>query len=127
MVRGAGAARYSGPVEDAVVSEAIDRIRSAEQDAEERERAARVRGKALIAGAHDAAERLLDETRKTAWEEEKTLRAVAAKEAEVEAEKLIAESRSGVESVRAGAEQRVEAGIKKVLEFITGGAAASRG
>ena len=81
-MHGAGAARHSGPVEDAVVSEAIDRIRSAEQDAEEHEKAARVRGKALIAGAHYAAERLIDETRKAAREEDKKLRAAAAKDAE---------------------------------------------
>ncbi len=74
-----------------------------------------------------AAERLLDEARKAGWAEEKKLRAAAAKEAEVEAEKLVAESRSSVESVRAGATRRVEAGIKKVLEVITAEAAATRG
>jgi vacuolar-type H+-ATPase subunit H len=114
-------------MEGAVVSEAIDQIRSAEQEAGELERAARAQGKVLIADAHDAAERLFDETRKAGWVEEKTLRAAAAKEAEVEAEKLVAESGSSVESVRAGATQRVEAGIRKVLEVITAGAAATRG
>ena len=123
----AGAARHSGPVEDAVVSEAIDRIRNAEQEAEELERAARAQGKALIAAAHEAAERSLDEARKAGWEEETVLRAAAAQEAEVEAEALITDSRSSVESVRTGAEQRVEAGIKRVLELITVGAAATRG
>ena len=120
-------ARRAGLMEGAVVSEAIDRIRSAEQEAGELERAARAQGKALIADAHDAAECLLDEARKAGWAEEKTLRAAAAKEAEVEAEKLVAESRSSVESVRAGATRRVEAGIKKVLEVITAGAAATGG
>ena len=120
-------ARYVGLVEGAVVSEAIDRIRSAEEKAGELERAARAQGKVLIADAHDAAERLLDEGRKAGWAEEKTLRATAVKEAEVEAQKLVAESRSSVESVRAGATQRVETGIKKVLEAITAGAAATRG
>jgi vacuolar-type H+-ATPase subunit H len=120
-------ARHTGLVEGAVVSEAIDRIRSAEQEAGELERAARAEGKALIAEAHDAGERLLDEVRKAGWTEEKALRAAAGKEAEVEAERLIAESRSSVESVRTGATQRVEAGIKKVLEVITAGAAATRG
>ena len=120
-------ARYAGPVEDAVVSEAIERIRNAEEEAEKLERAARAQSKTLIAGAHDAAERLVDETRKAGWAEEKTLRAAAASEAEIEAEKLVAESRSSVESVRADATQRVEAGIKKVLEVITAGAATTRG
>ena len=120
-------ARRAGLMEGAVVSEAIDRIRSAEQEAGELERAARAQGKALIADAHDAADRLLDEARKAGWAEEKTLRAAAAKEAEVEAEKLVAESRSSVESVRARATRRVEAGIKKVLEVITAGAAATGG
>ncbi len=120
-------ARHAGLMEGAVVSEAIERIRSAEQKAGELERAARAQGKALIADAHDAAERLLDEGRKAGWAEEKTLRAAAAKEAEVEAEKLVAESKLSVEGVRAGATQRVEAGIKKVLEVITAGAAATRG
>ncbi len=114
-------------MEGAVVSEAIERIRSAEQEAEELERAARAQGKALIADAQDAAERLLDEARKAGWAEEKTLRAAAAKEAEVEAERLIAESRVSVEGVRTSATQRVEAGIKKVLEVVTAGAAATRG
>ncbi len=110
-----------------MVSEAIDRIRIAEQEAEELERAARAQVKALSAEAHDAGERLLDEARKAGWAEEKTLRAAAVKEAEVEAERLGAESRSSVESVRTGATQRVETGIKKVLEIITAGAATTRG
>jgi vacuolar-type H+-ATPase subunit H len=120
-------ARDAGLVEGAVVSESIDRIRSAEQEAGKLEQAARAQSKALIAEAHDAGERLLDEGRKVGWAEEKTLRAAAAKEAEVEAEKLVVESRSSVESVRTGAVQRVEAGIKKVLEVITAGAAETRG
>ena len=125
--RSAGGVRHHGPVEGAVVAEAIERIRSAEQDAEELERAARAQGKALIAEAHAAAERSLDETRKAAWEEEGVLRAAAAKEAEGEAEKFIAESKSSVESVRASAARRVEDGIKKVLELITATADATRG
>jgi vacuolar-type H+-ATPase subunit H len=120
-------ARRAGLAEGAVISEAIDWIKSAERAAGELERAARSQGKELVADAHDAGERLLDETRKAGWAEEKALRAAAAKEAEVEAEKLVAESRSSVESVRAGATQRVEAGITKVLEVITAGAAATRG
>ena len=119
--------RCHGPVEGAVVAEAIERIRSAERDAEELERSARAQGKALIAEAHAAAERSLDETRKAGWEEEGVLKAAAAKEAEGEAEKLIAESRSSVESVRTSAERRVEDGIKKVLELITATADATRG
>jgi len=114
-------------VEGVVVSESLDRIRSAEQEAGKLEQAARAQSKALIAEAQDAGERLLDEARKVGWAEEKTLRAAAATEAEVEAEKLVAESRSSVESVRTGAAQRVEVGIKKVLEVITAGAAATRG
>ncbi|MCK4409237.1 MAG: hypothetical protein KAW67_04085 [Candidatus Eisenbacteria sp.] len=110
-----------------MVAEAIERIRNAEREAEELERAARTQGKALIADAHDAAERSLDQARKTGWEEEKELRAAAASEAEGEAKKLIAESRSSVESVRASAEQRVEDGIKRVLELITAAADATRG
>lgn len=123
----AGGARCAGPVEGAVVAEAIERIRNAEREAEELERAARAQGKALIADAHDAAESSLEQARKAAWEEEKVLRAAAAKEAEGEARKLIEESKSSVESVRASAEQRVEDGIKKVLELIMAGADATRG
>ena len=81
----------------------------------------------MIAEAHVAAERSLDETRKAGWEEEKVLRSAAAKEAEGEAEKLVAESRSSVESVRASAARRVEDGINRVLEFITAAADATRG
>ena len=125
--RPAGGARHPGPVEGAVVTEAIERIRNAEREAEELERAARAQGKALIADAHDDAESSLEHARKAGWEEERVLRAAAAKEAEDEARKLIAESKSSVESVRASAEQRVEDGIKKVLEFITAGADATRG
>ena len=125
--RPGGGARHHGPLEGAVVAEAIERIRSAEQEAEELGRAARAQGKALGANAHGAAERSLDDARKAGWEEEKTLRAAAAREAEGEAEKLIAESRSSVQSVRASAEQRVEDGIKKVLELITATADATRG
>lgn len=110
-----------------MVAEAIERIRSAERDAEQLERAARAQGKALIAEAHAAAERSLDETRKAGWEEERVLRAAAAKEAEGEAEALITESRSSVENVRASAERRVENGIKRVLELITAAADATRG
>lgn len=120
-------ARHHGPVEDAVVAEAIERIRNAEREAEELERAARAQGKALIADAHDAAESSLEQARKAAWEEEKVLLAAAAKEAEGEARKLIEESKSSVESVRASAEQRVEDGIKRVLELIMAGADATRG
>lgn len=110
-----------------MVAEAIERIRNAEQEAEALARAARAQAKALIADAHDAAERSLDEGRKAGWEEEKALRAAAASEAEGEAEKLIAESRSSVESVRGSAEQHVEDGIKRVLELITASADATRG
>ena len=53
-----------------MVAEAIERIRNAEREGEELERAARAQGKALIADAHDAAERSLDEARKAGWEEE---------------------------------------------------------
>jgi vacuolar-type H+-ATPase subunit H len=112
---------------DVVVSESIERIRKAEQEAEEIERAARARGKLLIAGAHEAAERELEETRKSARDDEKALRASATKDAEVEAERLVAESRSAVEGLRADAEQRVEASIGKVLELITEGAVTTRG
>jgi vacuolar-type H+-ATPase subunit H len=110
-----------------VVSEAIERIRNGEREAEEIERAARAQSKALIAEAHDAAERALDETRRSAWEEEKTLRARAVEEAEAEAQALVAESKSSVEGVRASAEGRVEEGIKRVLELVTAGAVGTRG
>ena len=117
----------AGQSEDVVVSEAIERIRNAEREAEEAELSARAKGKSLIADAHDAAERALDQMRKAAREEEKVLRATAVKQAEGEAESLVAESLSSVESVRSGAEQRVEAGIKKVMELVTAGAVATRG
>ena len=114
-------------VEGALVSEAIERIRNAEREAEETARAAHAKGKSLIADAHDAAERALDEMRKAAREEEKQLRATAVKEAEAQAADLVSESRSSVEGVRTGAEQRVEAGIKIVLELVTAGAVTTRG
>jgi len=120
------AGQHAGQSEDAVVSEAIERIRNAEREAEETEVSARAQGKSLMADAHEAAERALDQMRKAAREEEKALRATSVRQAEGEAEKLVAESLSSVESVRSGAEQRVEAGIKKVMELVTAGAVATR-
>jgi vacuolar-type H+-ATPase subunit H len=102
-----------------VVAEAIQRVKDAEREAEDVERAARAEGKKLVAEAHESTERLLDEMRSAAWEEEKTLKASAAKEAEAEAARLLKKSKAGVESVRSGAEARVAAGVKKVLEVIT--------
>jgi vacuolar-type H+-ATPase subunit H len=108
-----------------VVGEAIKKIKDAERGAEETERSARAKSKALIAEAQDSAERLLDETRKAAWDEEKALKAEAIKSAEAEAAKLVEENRSSVESVRSAAERRVESGITKVLELITAGSGAT--
>ena len=102
-----------------MVAETIRRIKDAESGAEDIERAARAEGKKLVAEAHEATERLLDEMRSAAWGEEKALKARAVKEAEAEAARHLEESRAGVESVRSGAEARVEAGVKKVLEVIT--------
>jgi vacuolar-type H+-ATPase subunit H len=108
--------------EDALVAEAIQRIREAEKAAEESGRQARAQGKRLIAEAHEASERMLDEMRADAWEEEKTLTTKAREEAEAEAERMVAESRTSVERVRSSAEKRIEAGVKKVLHSITAAA-----
>ena len=110
-----------------MVSEAIGRIKEAEKAAEDAGRAARAEGKRLVATAHDAAERLLDETRRAAWEREKELIAQAASQAEADARALVQESKASVKSVREAAEGRLETGIKKVLELITAGAATTRG
>ena len=104
-----------------------DHARRREIIATETERAARAESKALIAAAHDEAERLLEETRKAARDDEKSLRAAAAAEAEAEAAALVADSKAGVADVKASAERRVEDGIKKVLEHVTAGAVRARG
>ena len=125
--RSESAAEVRGHAEVTVVSEAIERIRNGEREAEEIERSARADAKALIADAHDAAERALDGTRKAAREEETALKTRAVEEAEAEAQALVAESRSSVEGVKASAEQRVEEGIKKVMELVTAGTVGTRG
>jgi hypothetical protein len=94
----------------------MQRIRNAEAEAEEVGRRAEAARKKLVAESHEAAERMLDEMRAGAREEEKQLIADAAGAARADAEKLAAESRTNVESVRALGEQRVEAGIERVLK-----------
>lgn len=101
-----------------MVADAIKRIQEAESEADRIERDARAKSKTLLADAHEAAERMLDEMRKQAWQEEKALKAEAAAKATVEAEALVVEGRSGVESVRSAGEKRVEDGVQRVLEAI---------
>jgi vacuolar-type H+-ATPase subunit H len=107
--------------EDAVVSDAIREIREAEKEAVDRERQARADSKRLVAEAHEATEKLLEEMRRSVREEERTLTATAAAEAEREAARIAAESRAAVEALRGDAEARVRRGVARVLDAIVSG------
>lgn len=107
--------------EEALVSDAIRQIREAEKEGDEAERRARAEGKRLIAEAHDASEKLLEDMRREVREDERALIATARGEAEGEASAIADESRAGVESVRRDAEARVRRGVKRVLDAIVSG------
>lgn len=105
--------------EDAVVADAIERIKEAEARADEARRQGRAEKKRAVAEAHEASEKLLDETRRAAREAEREAVESARAEAEREAERIAAEGRERVEMVRTAAEANVEAGVVKVLSSIT--------
>ena len=105
-----------------MVSEAIERITSAEKESEEALRRARGDSKKLVAEAHEQSEHMLDTTRKQARDEERSLVEKSRADAEAEAEGIVGESRTGVEQVRASAGGKVAAGVAKVLESITAAA-----
>jgi vacuolar-type H+-ATPase subunit H len=96
----------------------MKRIREAEAEAEQIGHRAEAERRKLVAEAHEAAERRFDEMKAAAREEERRLVEEAKRTAGIEAEKLAAESRAQVESVSALGEERVEAGIGKVLEAV---------
>jgi vacuolar-type H+-ATPase subunit H len=102
-----------------LVSEAIERIREAEKQAEDIAGTARAAGKKALADAHEAAEKMLEEMRRSARTEERGLIDAAAEEAESFAASLTEEGRAEVVAVRTEAEKRVSEGIKKVLDAIT--------
>jgi len=107
--------------EDTLVSDAIREIREAEQRGLEAERQARADGKRLIAEAHEATEKLVEDMRRAVRDEERTLTATATAEAEKEAAEIAAESRASVEALRGDAEARVRRGVARVLEAIVSG------
>jgi len=105
--------------EDAVVADAIERIRAAEKQAEQARREGRAERKRVIVEAHEAADRLLEETRRTAREAEQSAVASARSEAEEHAERIVSDGTARTESVRSSAEARIEAGVAKVMAAIT--------
>jgi len=105
-----------------LVADAIRRIREAEDEVEEALQRARAQGKRLMAEAHEASEKLLEEMRRTVRDEERDLIATASAEAQEEAAGIAAESRASIESVRGDAEARVRRGAARVLEAIVSGA-----
>jgi vacuolar-type H+-ATPase subunit H len=106
----------------AVVSEALERIKEAENASTETLRRARADGKRLVAEAFEASERILEEMKKEVRGEENSLRETARSEAEAEALKIERESESAVGEIRTRAEGKLEAGVTKVLEAITAAA-----
>jgi vacuolar-type H+-ATPase subunit H len=106
----------------AVVGDAIERIKEAEKRAEETRRQGRSDRKRVVAEAHEAAERLLDETRKGARETERERIEAARRDAEREAERMASEGQQGVEGLRGVAESKVESAVTKVLSKITAAA-----
>lgn len=102
-----------------MVSEAIDAIRQAEDEAENLVREGRARAKKVMADAHESAERLLEETRQVGRDEEKALVETARAQAEAEAERIAGESEKVVEAAGRDGAARVGSAVKRVLEAIT--------
>jgi len=109
----------AAPEEDGLVSEAIERIRGAEREAEEALKRARADGKRLVAEAHEEAERMLDAMRKEARAEETALIEKARADAEAEAAEIVQASKISVDEARQGAADKVRVGVVKVLDSIT--------
>lgn len=107
--------------EDALVADAIRRIKEAEGEAEEAQRRARAQGKRLMAEAHEASEKLFEQMRRGVRDEEGALTAAARADAEKQAAAIAAESRASIEAVRGGAETSVRQGVVRVLEAIVSG------
>lgn len=105
-----------------MVSDAIERIQAAEKRAEEEARDAKARAREIVAGAHEASERMLDEMKRRVRDEAESLLSAAREEAGREAEALAGESRSNTEAVRRAGEKGIEAGVKKVLDAIAAAA-----
>ena len=105
-----------------MVSELIERIRAAEKEAQDDARAARSRARELVAAAHEASERMLEEMRRKVREGGNELLGAARVEAEREAEALVSANRSSVEAVRSAGEKEIEAGVRKVLDSIAAAA-----
>jgi vacuolar-type H+-ATPase subunit H len=116
LARGAS---HRGSAGGTVVSDAIRRIRDAERDAEEAVRRARAEATRLLADAHEAAERLLEQAQREGREEERRLVEAARAEADGQAVKLAAESKRAVESTRQSAGEKVKAGVKRALDAVT--------
>ena len=102
-----------------MIGDAIRRIEEAEQRADESLRRARADGKKIIAEAHEAVERQLDEMRKEAREEETRLVEHAKAEAEREAAGIVEDSKAAVLEARSAGEAKIGVGVDKVLESIT--------
>ena len=105
-----------------MVSDVIERIRDAERTADDDARAARSRAREIVAAAHEASERMLEEMRRKVREDGEALLETARDEASREAESLVAEGRASIEAVRDAGEKGIGAGVKRVLESITAAA-----
>lgn len=109
-------------MEGEVVSEVIERIRDAEARAEERARSARAEAKQLVTDAREASERLLEDMKKDVRGAERELVEKAKTVAGQEAEETKRASRAAVDKVGAEAEERVGAGVRRVLDSIAAAA-----
>jgi len=105
-----------------LLADAIERIRSAEAQAEDRVTRARAEANQVIAEARQLYDRMLDEMRKEVREAERGLLEDARSSAEGEAEKVRSESGVAVDGVKKGAEDRVETAVAKVLDSISAAA-----
>lgn len=105
-----------------MVSDVIERIREAEREAEDGARAAKSRAREIVAKAHEASERMLEDMKRKVREEGEALLKAARAEAEREAEMLVRESRSSIEAVRNAGEKGIKAGVKRVLGSIAAAA-----
>ena len=104
-----------------MISDAIQRIKERETEADELIRRARSEKKKRVAEAHEKAVALVDEMRAGMRDEEKTLVAKERSEAEAVAEKMAAESATNVRATREGAESKIGDGVSKVLGSLISG------
>ena len=105
-----------------MVSDVIERIRAAERAADDDARAARSRAREVVAAAHEASERMLEEMKRKVREEGEALLETARAEAGREAEALVSEGRASIEAVRGTGEKGIRAGVERVLESIAAAA-----